>query len=58
MSSCDSSDGKAEYSELKGLGFNPGSRQDYFSCFRLVALEPMRSASNVCQIAANTCDNK
>ena len=39
--------GKAEDSGLKGLGFNPLPRQDNFSCFQLVASEPMRSAVKV-----------
>ena len=44
---CNDSDDKAEDSGLKGSVFNPWLRQDkfknIFSCFQLVALEPMGS---------------
>ena len=45
QSRCDGSDGKAKDSGLNGSEFNPRPRQDNFSCFLLVALEPLRSAS-------------
>ena len=43
LPSFEGSDGKAEDSGLKGLGFNPPPRQEICSCFQLVALEPLRS---------------
>ena len=46
----DGSDGTADDWGLKGHGFNPQLRQvkgkNILSCFRLVALEPLRSTSN------------
>ena len=57
MPMCDGSDGKAENSGLKGPWFNSPLRQENFSCFQLVALEPMRSAPKYLNIAANTRDN-
>ena len=48
--------GKADLG-LKGPGFNPPPRQDNFSYFKWLALEPMTSTCN-CHIAVNTCNNK
>ena len=60
--SCDDSDDKAEDSELKIPGFKPWRWQEKIknisSSFLLVALEPMRSTSRFCPIAANMHDNK
>ena len=46
---CDCSDGKAEDSALRSPGFNPQPKarksNNLFTFFWLVALEPMRSAS-------------
>ena len=47
MPRCDGSEGKAEDVKLKCPGFNPLLRQEFFSCLRLVALEPMRTTSNL-----------
>ena len=49
---CDGSGGKTEDLGLKGPGLNPWPRQEklknMFSCFWLVALEPMRSTLSIC----------
>ena len=55
---CDGSDGKAEMSKVQSPGETRKIENYFLSFFSCLRLEIMKSASSICHLAANICDNK